>query len=379
MADGMTAAGPRVLPVGSAGEREAFIRLPWRLYQGDPNWVPPLLADVRTMLDPGGHPFHEHSDVQLFLALRRGIPVGRIAAIHNRRHVAHHQEPVGFFGFFESERDPLVAGALLDAAGSWLRDRGLDVMRGPASFSTNEEAGLLVEGFDRPPAVMMPYNPPYYRDLLVEEGFREAKTLVAYWQSGSRPPDYLVRAEKIVRRRYPDLSVRALRMDEFQEEVQRIRDVYNAAWQDNWGFVPMTEAEFRHLARDLKPVVEPDLVLIAEDGEGRPVGFALALPDLNQALRHANGRLLPFGLLKILWHRRKISSLRVLTLGLVEEYRGKGIDALMYLEIFRRAGELGLHSGEFSWILGDNEAMRRPLERIGAEIYKRYRLYDRPL
>ena len=376
---GEPSAGLSVIPVRSGDQREAFIRLPWRLYRGDPNWVPPLLLDVRGMLDEDEHPFHRHSEVQLFLALRDGVPVGRVAAIHNRRHVEHHDEPVGFFGFFESERDDATAAALLDAAAGWLRERGLEVVRGPTSFSTNEEAGLLIEGFDRPPVVLMPYHLPYYRDLIEGQGFEEARTLVAYWHEADDVPPRLERAEGLVRRRYPGISVRGLRMEEFDREIERIRAIYNAAWSDNWGFVPMTDEEFRHMAKDLKPVVDPDLALIAEDGDGRPVGFALSLPDFNQALRHADGRLFPFGLLKILWHRRDISRIRVITLGLVEEYRGRGIDALFYLETFRRGFEKGFHQGEFSWILEDNEAMCRPLERFGARVYKRYRIYDRPL
>ena len=371
--------GIRIVPVESADAREAFVRLPWRIYRGDPVWVPRLMADVRTMLDTDEHPFHLHSDVRLLLALRDGRPVGRIAAIHNTRHVEHHDEPAGFFGFFETERDPAVAGALLDAAADWLRGRGLETIRGPASFSTNEEAGLLVEGFGRPPAIMMPYNPPWYGDLLEGAGFRKARDLVAYWLDDNEPPEFLLRAEKLVRRRYPDLTIRALRMDDWEREVERIRGLYNDAWQDNWGFVPMTDAEFHHLAADLKPVVEPELALIVEDADGEPVGFALSLPELNQAIRHANGRLFPFGLLKILWHARSIDVARVITLGLVEEYRGKGIDALLYLETFRRGAAMGITAGEFGWVLEDNEPMRRPLERLGAEVHKRYRLYDRDL
>lgn len=368
-----------MVPAESRDAREAFVRLPWSIYEDDPNWVPPLLADVRGRLDESEHPFHAHSNVRLFLALRDGRPVGRIAAVHNRRHVAFHDEPVGFFGFFECERSARTAAALFDAAGGWLRSRGLEVVRGPASFSTNEEAGLLVEGFDRPPALMMPYNPPWYEELVLGQGFEEAKTLLAYWLETTELPAYLERAEGLVRRRYPGITVRPLRMSEFEREVGRIREIYNAAWEDNWGFVPMTDAEFEHMASELKPVVEPELALMAEDESGRPVGFALSLPDLNQALRHADGRLFPFGLLKVLWHRRKVDAVRVITLGLVEEYRGKGLDALFYLETFRRGFSLGYYKGEFSWILEDNEAMRRPLERFGARVSKRYRLYDRTL
>lgn len=376
-----TAAPPRIraLAFDDRDAVEAYIRFPWSVYEGDDLWVPPLLADMRAKLDPDVHPFHRHSDVRLFLATREGRPVGRIAAIHNRRHVEHHDEPVGFFGFFECERTGETAGALFDAAGDWLRSRGLETMRGPASFSTNEEAGLLVQGFDRSPSVMMPYNPPWYEELVREHGFREARTLVAYWHDDPEPPEYLRRAEKLVGRRYPEVSVRPLRMDDFPEEVERIQAIYNAAWRDNWGFVPMTDAEFRHMARDLEHAVDPELALIAEDGDGTPIAFSLSLPDLNQALRHADGRLFPFGLLKILWHRRKIDTVRVITLGVVDAYRGKGIDALLYLDTFRRGSARGYHQGEFSWILEDNEAMRRPLEKFGARIYKRYRLYDRDL
>jgi GNAT superfamily N-acetyltransferase len=367
-----------VRPVAGRGDRDAFIHLPWRIYESDPLWVPPLIRDVRTMLDPEKHPFHLHSEMELYLAHRDGVPVGRIAAIHNRRHVDYHHEPVGFFGFFECEDDPEVAAALFEAAASWLRARGLEVMRGPTSPSTNDVSGLLVEGLDEPPMVMMAYNPPYYLDLLTGAGFREAKGLVAYVHRDQQPPDYLVRGAGLVQRRY-GVSVRSLRMKEFDRELELVQELYNAAWQDNWGFVPMTDEEFRFLAKELKPAVDPDLVLIAEDSAGEPIGFALCLPDFNVALKHANGRLFPFGLIKILWHARHIHRMRVLTLGLVEAWRGKGVDALMYLEIFRRGTARGITEAEFSWILEDNEMMRRPMDRIGASVYKRYALYDRAL
>jgi len=367
-----------IRPVRTRGERDAFIRLPWRIYRGDSRWVPPLIRDMRTMLDPEKHPFHLHSEMELYLAWRDGVPVGRVAAIHNRRHAEFHQEPVGFFGFFESVDEPEVASALLDTAASWLRGRGLRTIRGPTSPSTNDVSGLLVEGFDAPAMIMMPYNPDYYRELVVGAGFHEAKGLVAYVHREQDPPDYLVRGAELVKRRY-GVSVRSLRMKEFDRELERIQELYNAAWEANWGFVPMTDEEFRFLARELKPAVDPNLVLVAEDSEGRPIGFALCLPDFNMAIKHANGRLFPFGLIKILWHSRGIHRMRVLTLGLVEEWRGKGVDALMYLEIFRRGAARGITEAEFSWILEDNELMRRPMDRIGAEVYKRYALYDRPL
>ncbi|MFW6010486.1 MAG: N-acetyltransferase family protein [Gemmatimonadota bacterium] len=367
-----------VVPVRTTAEREAFIRLPWSLYRGLDAWVPPLLGDMRSRTDPDRHPFYGHSDARLYLALRGGRPVGRIAAIHNRNHVAFHDEPVGFFGFFESVDDADVSEALFEAAAGWLRDRGLNVMRGPTSYSTNEESGLLVEGFERPPAILMPYNPRYYEKLVTGAGFEEAATLVAYHLADNRPPDWLERISGRVRER-TGVRIRPLRMSEFERELERIQSIYNAAWERNWGFVPMTDAEFEHMADELEPVLEPDLALIAEDASGDPVGFSLALPDLNEAIRHANGRLFPFGLLKILWHARRIRMARVITLGLVEAYRGRGVDGLLYLETFRNGADHGITEGEFSWVLEDNEPMRKPLERMGARVYKRYRIYDRPL
>ena len=356
----------------------AFVRLPWSIYRGDPNWVPPLLSDVRKAFDPDRHPFHQHSDVQPFLVLRDGRPAGRICGVHNRRHVEFHEEPVGFFGYFESVEDPAVSAALFDAAGEWLRERGLETMRGPANFSSNEEWGLLAEGFDRPPMIMMPYNPPYYLDLLEEYGFREAQTLVAYWLDDPEPPERLVRASRIVKERY-GVEVRNLRMEEFDREIERVRRLYNRAWEKNWGFVPMTDAEFDFLAEELKPVVEPDLVKMAEGPDEELVGFTVAVPDFNRAIAHADGRLFPFGLLRILWHARKISQMRVLTLGIHPEWRRRGVDALLYLELFRGGRAQGIDSGEFSWMLEENEEIRRPMERMGAGVYKRYRLYDASL
>lgn len=354
---------------------EAFIRLPWSIYEGDPAWVPPLLHDMRAMMNPERHPFYRHSEVQAFLALRDGRPVGRIAAIRNRRHEEFQRESVGFFGFYECEEDAAASTALLAAAAGWLAERGLKGIRGPASFSTNEQVGLLVEGFDDPPAVLMNYNPPYYEDQLLAYGLTPSKTLVAYYLHASKPPEYLVRAAAAVERR-TKVRVRPLSKRDFERDLEIIKDLYNSAWQRNWGFVPMTDEEIDHMAKELKPVVDPRLALIGEDPDGRPVGFALALPDLNQVLKHLNGRLLPFGVLKALWLRRRIDRLRVLTLGVREEYRGRGLDALFYLAIFRGGNVQGIDQGEFSWVLEDNEMMRKPLERMGAHIYKRYRLYD---
>jgi len=282
---------------------------------------------------------------------------------------------VGFFGFFECERDPEAAAALLDAARAFARERGLPRVRGPMNPSTNEECGILVEGFDTPPSVMMTHSLPYYDALLQECGAEKAKDLVAYVMHDTGLPDLLRRGAAVAERRNPGLTVRPLDMKNFAAEVERFRRVYNAAWERNWGFVPMTDAEVDHMAAELRRVIDPGLVRFAIRN-GETVGFAFALPDVNQALRHANGRLFPFGLLKILWHMRRIDSVRVIALGLLPEVRRSGIDVILYRDVFAYGTGKGYHRGEFSWILEDNRAMRRPLDAMGAEVYKTYRIYE---
>ena len=339
--------------------------------------MPPLLVEQRRLLDRRRHPFHEHADVEYFLAWRGDDAIGRIAAIVNRRHVEFHDERAGFFGFFECMDDPAAAAALLSTAAEWLRARGMAAMRGPMNFSTNEECGLLVDGFDTSPMIMMTHNPPYYERLLEGAGLRRAKDMYAYLLAQIREPDRLMRGVARLAERSPAV-VRPIRMNELKREIERVREVYNSAWERNWGFVPMTAAEFDDMARQMKQIVDPELCLIAEV-DGEPVGFALALPDFNQAIRHTNGRLLPFGIAKLLWHARRIDQVRVITLGVKPEYRRHGLDAMMMLRQYRRALELGYRRSEASWILEDNVAMRRILERLGWQIYKTYRVYEKSL
>jgi hypothetical protein len=370
----------RVIPADGKREFRQFLQLPYRIYEGDPNWVAPLLRDMKVMFDRDEHPFHGHSEVQPFIALDGDETVGRVVAIHNRNHVEYHDEPVGFFGFFECVDEQKVANALLDTAADWLRERGLEVIRGPASFSTNEQAALLVQGFDRPPAIMMPYNPEYYEDLILNAGFRSAMDMVAYHLDNNMPPDYLLKVEERLSKRLK-VSLRTLRKEQFDQELDRVLYVYNKAWEKNWGFVPMTDAEIRFMAKELKTAVmrDPEQVIFAENEQGDPIGFALWLKDYNQALIEAKGRLFPFGLLKVLRRAKNIDMCRVLTLGLIEEYRHKGIDNLLYLRIFREGAAKGMTEGEFGWILEHNWAMRKPLEKMGCQVYKRYRMYDRDL
>lgn len=366
-----------VEPVRSGRDLERFIAIPYSLHRRDPLWVPPLRMDVRTILTPRKNPFFEHAAAKYFLAFAGGRIVGRIAAIRNDAHNEVHGDRVGFFGFFESVDDQAVADALFDAAAAWLREQGRDTMRGPMNPSINDECGLLVDGFDTPPVVLMPHNPAYYVPLHERYGFRKAKDLIAWEGSGVRPPERIARAIDTVTRRY-GVTLRGLDMKRFREEVELVKAIFNQAWERNWGYVPMTDAELEHLAKQLKPIIVPELVVFAEIA-GRVVGFAVAIPDFNVALKHnPSGRLFP-GLLSVLWHARRIHRARIPLLGTVPELRGKGIDALLYNWIWTRAAARGIPWGEAGWILEDNTAMINALVRAGFRPYKTYRIFDKPL
>ena len=368
-----------VTPVAGGRELMQFIKLPWRIYRGSPNWVPPLIMDQKTLLSADRNPFYQHASMECFLARRSGQLVGRIAAIHDPSYIAFQNENVGFFGFFESVNDPQVAGSLFSAAEAWLAARGVAIMRGPTNPSTNDTLGLLVDAFDKPPVVMMPYNHDYYPELVHESGFTPAKDLLAYWLGEeSMQIHRLDRFVEVLRKRH-NVELRPFNLKRLDEEIELIRTIYNDAWERNWGFVPWTDAEFDHLGRELKPVADPQLVMFAfKDGD--PAGFSLSLPDLYQALIHVrSGRLLPFGLLKLLYWQRRISQVRVLAMGIRHKYRGLGLDALFYHRTFRYAETVGRQRGECSWILEDNHAMRSAMEKLGGRVYKTYRIYDRPI
>jgi GNAT superfamily N-acetyltransferase len=335
--------------------------------------------EEKKRIDPRQNPFFGHGSVQLYLAYKDGVPAGRIAAIENTLHNEFHEDRVGFFGMFESIEDREVAGALIEQAAEWVREKGLEVMRGPTNFSTNEECGLLVDGFDDAPYVMMTYNPPYYAELLESHGFKKAKDLLAL-EGSEEVIDQrrFTLLERSIKRSGLEFHIRPLDMKNFNAEVSLVRDLYNAVWERNWGFVPMTDKEVDHMAAQLKPVVDPELALIGEVN-GEPVGFALALPDVNQAIRHANGKLFPFGIIKLLWHMRRINGVRVITLGVKKEYRGTPLAPLFYKEIFERGTTKGHDHGESSWILEDNLPMISAVEKMGFKRTKTYRLYDLPL
>jgi GNAT superfamily N-acetyltransferase len=368
----------KVEAITTKADLKRFIMFSWEVYRGNPNWVAPLIIDQKKLLDQKNNPFYEHSQIQNFLAYSNGEIVGRISAIINDNHNKFHNEKTGFFGFYESHDDPDVCAALFDAAENWIRDRGMDRMRGPVNPSTNDNCGLLIDAFDQPAVVMMSYNPSYYVNLFEHAGLQKSKDLFAYYLDKS--DINLKKIERVINiiRKKMKVTIRYLNMKQFKRDVDLVKEIYNEAWERNWGFVPMTDAEIDHMAKGLKPVVVPELAMFAlVDGE--PVGFSLAVPDMNQALIKINGRLFPFGLPRVLWHSRKIDMLRVIITGLRKDFRKTGIDGLFYYETYARGVERGFSRGEFSWILEDNLAMRHALENLGAHIYKTYRIYDKEL
>lgn len=355
-----------------------FQRLPWQIYRGDRQWVPPLLSQERGLLWPGRHPFHDHALTALFVAWEGTRPVGRIGACLNEQHNVFQGERAGFFGFFESVDDPDVAVALVSAAAAWLKEQGMEILRGPCNWSTNETCGLLIDGFDSPPMVMMTYNPPYYAPLLEKAGLRKAKDLVAFeiFTTGEEPARVARIASRVAER--AGVTIRCMDKRRYAGEIARVKGIYNEAWRGNWGFVPMTAAEFDHLGKEVKSVVDPRLVLIAEH-QGEAVAFALSLPNVNSVLARINGRMFPFGFIKALWYGRRISEARLLTLGVKEGFRRRGIEAVLMLESFRQGKMAGYTHGEMGWVLEDNALMIRDIEAMDGRRYKTYRIYQAPI
>ncbi len=355
-----------------------FIRLPWEIHKDNGYWVPPLIRDLQEKFDPR-HPFRSHAELALALAGKEGRTVGRVAAIVDHSYVEYHGEKTGFFGFFESVPDAEVGGALLDWARRWLKERGMEAMMGPMNPSTNEECALLVSGFDSPPCFMMPYNPPYYAELLEGFGLRKAMDLYAYLiETKSFPGNRLSRILERTRRKNPDVYVRPIQLRRFDAEVRTIQEIFNDAWSGNWGFVPLTSGEVEHLAKRMKPLLVPDLVLFACCGD-EPIGFSITLPDYNRVLRRLDGRAGLLGILKFLYFSRKIRFVRTMLLGVKHAYRKKGAEALLYLENFHRGLEKGYDFFECSWVLENNPLMQHGIESVSGKRYKTYRIYKMPI
>lgn len=373
----------RVREISSAADKKRFVRFLWDIYKHDEYWVPPLVMDRLKLIDEKNNPFYQHANVKWFLAEEDGKIVGRIAAIINHSHNELHEERAGWFGFFECKHDVDVARALFVAAESYLREQGMTVCYGPANPSSNDEFGLLVDGFERPPVILMTYNPPYYTELIEAAGYAKAKDLYAYLisQKTSRTPK-LERVVSVIRERY-DLKIRSFDPKHFEREVGLIKSLYNSAWEKNWGFVPFTDAEIDHLAKDLKQIYDPEVVLFAEMN-GETVGFSLSVPDINQAFaagrRAPKGILnLPIGVFSLLSKKKHIDTLRIIVLGVLPKFRGRGIDALLYWETMERALRKGYMFGEASWVLEDNEPMNRAAALMQGERYKTYRIYSKIL
>jgi GNAT superfamily N-acetyltransferase len=366
-------------PVQGADDLEAFLRVPYWVYRDDPQYVHPLLSELRHFFDPDHNPFHKHADTSLWLARQDGHPVGRVAACVDSYHNEVHGERTGFFGFYEAPDDPGVAAALLAAAEAWLKERSMETMRGPSCFTTNHDwLGLQVDGEWTQPVVGMPYNPRYYQDQLEGFGLRKAKDLYA-WRIRTEaqiPPKIQGVIDNLLQSNY--FSVRPFRMNRFAEDASIVRELYNACWNQNWGFIPLDDAEFAYLAKDMKKMVDPRFLLIAE-AKGRPIGFCLTVPDFNQALKPCRGRLFPLGWLRFLLAKRRIDYGRTLLMGVLPEYRKKGVDVVMVYQTIRAGHDMGVHSGECSWILEDNRAMNLILKGYGCELYKTYRIYDKLL
>jgi hypothetical protein len=365
-----------VKPVTTKSELNKFIKFPWKIYKDDKYWVPPLLMEQKTLLDKQKNPFFKAATAEYFLAYRNGETVGRIAAIKNEMHLKYHNDSAGQFGFFECINDQQVANALFDTAKSWMKEKGLKFMRGPANPSSNDIYAMLVEGFDDSPRLLMPYNPEYYIKLCEEYGMKKAKDMYAWKLVNEKlmQSEKLKRGQELVRKRY-NLKISQLDMKNFQRDLEKFKLVYNKAWAPNWGFVPMTEEQIDAMAKDMKPIAEPSLVLFGEI-EGKLIGAALVMLDYNFIFKQMNGRLLPFNFLKLFTQKKKIKWARILTLGIIPEYQKKGLDTIFYWEIVNRAANIGIRLGEASWVLEDNDMMNRGLELMNAERYKRYRIWE---
>jgi len=368
--------------VSSRRDRNAFIKFQWRIYTNDSAWVPPLIIERKAFLNRKRHPFYKHGDAALFLARRDGEIVGRIMASDDPNYNALHQSNVGCFGLFESIDDRDVATALFQAAAGWLRKKGRTEIMGPIDYSTNYVCGLLIDGYQFAPTILTAHNPPYYQELIEGCGFAKEKDWYAWWFAD--PAKAAARLRPLAKRfqkRWP-VTIRAGNLKNIRAESRRLRQIYNQAWEKNWGFVPFTEAEFEFMTHELKQLVIPEFTLIAEVGD-EPAGFILCVPDINVALRHINGRLatfgLPIGLVKLLYYKSRTRTARLIALGVIEKYRRSGIAEMLVLRIVEDAMIKRGFTGELSLTLEDNVMINRFVEAIGAERYKTYRIFKKTL
>ena len=371
----------QISKASSRRDRDDFIKFPWRIYRNDPVWVPPLIIERRAFLNRKKHPFYLHGDAELFLARRNGEIVGRIIASDDPRYNSLHRTNVGCFGLFESIDDVDVAIALFRAAEEWLLAKGRNEIMGPIDYSTNYVCGLLIDGFQHPPTVLTAHNPPYYARLIEACGFEKSKDWYAWWFDPDNAPVSRLRRLVDARARKTSVKIRPIDLRRVADESQRLAAVFNEAWKNNWGFVPFTDAEAKHMATEMRPIIDPRMTLIAEI-DNAPVAFVICVPDINVALQHLNGRLtrfgLPIGLIRLLYYRRKILKARFVALGVLEKYRRAGIAEMLVLQVMEEGASRGF-KGELSMTLEDNVMINRFIEAVGATKYKTYRIYSKSL
>lgn len=370
-----------VVSVGNKKDLGKFIDFPHELYKHDPNYVPEMYLGQLDLLSPQKHPFYKHSQAQPFLAYQDGRIVGRILAIWNTNHNNFNKVSEGQFGFFDAIDDQAVADKLFQVATDWVKDKGGNKIVGPINLTTNDSCGLLVEGFNRPPMAMMPYNFPYYLDLITHAGFEKKVDLRAYLvtkaNASQRSVLLLDKLEERLKR--SGIILRMINIKDFKNEAAKIKQVYNKAWDANMGFVPMTDDEFNYTAKELKMVLDPRYCVVAEK-DNEIIGFVLGIPNINEILiKNKRGRLLPFGIFRLLFGLKKVKSFRVLMLGVLDNYRKLGIEACLYGRLIKTAMPLGLEEAECSWMLDDNYMMNHAIEQINADFYKRYRLYEKSI
>ena len=368
-----------IVYVSSKDEKQEFIRFPYSHYSNDKYWVAPLLIEQKKLLDTDKNPFYKNAEISLFNASYNGKPAGRIAAIIDRRYNKYHDTNTGFFGFFECIDNQSTANILFKVAEDWLNEKGMDQVLGPANPGMMDEIGILVEGFDKYPSIMMPYHKKYYDRIIKNAGYKKEMDLLTYLVTqDSVDRDRASRAVEIVKKRLPGIHIRKIKLRKIKDEVKIIRDIFNSSWKNNWGFIPLSAAEFDQLASDLKTIVDDDFAHIAEI-DGKPVAFSVALPDYNQIFRTMDGKLFPFGLFKILLNRGKINKVRTALMGVLPEYQGRGIDVLLHREAIENGLKKDVYSSEVGWILENNVQMIRVAEKIGGTIDKRYRMYSKKL
>ncbi len=367
----------KVIPVQSRREKKQFLELPWKLYQGDEFWVPPLRGNQKEMVNYTRHAFYEKNEIQTFLALKDGQPCGRIAAIINNAHIERYQDRRGYFGFFECVEDQEVAAALFEAVQAWFAEREIVDFRGPMNPSMNYECGLLVEGFDSTPFFMMTYNKPYYGQLIEACGLRRVQDMYAFWghaemlKSLDKKLGFVV--EEAIRRF--GITIRKLNTRRFKEEVRMFLNIYNDSLQGTWGFTPLSEGEIEHMATSMKHLIAPEMTCVAEV-DGKPIGATFALLDYNPRIKKIDGKLFPTGFARLLWNRRAIKRMRILSTNVVPEYQRWGVGLVVLDGLVPNVMEWGLEEGEFSWVLESNHLSYSTLKRGGAKITKTYRFYD---